>query len=167
MPEKNILFIPDINLGIYIKKQCPDKNIKLVSGGCPTHCRVSEKDVCREKAKHPNALLLAHPECLPEVWKKADFVGSTSAIVDFAKKSREKEFIIATENSICEQLQYTCPDKRFYPLSKNLVCHNMGLITLPEVLLCINGEFGEEIRLDDEVMQKARVCIDKMLEYGE
>lgn len=167
MPDENILFIPDINLGTYLKTQCPDKNIKLVSGGCPTHCRVSEKDVCRETVKHPNALLLAHPECLPEVWEKADFVGSTSAIVDFAKKSREKEFIIATENSICEQLQYACPDKRFYPLSKNLVCHNMGLITLPEVLLCIKGEFGEEIRLDDEIMQKARGCIEKMLEYGE
>lgn len=166
MPEKNIFFIPDINLGTFIKRQCPDKNIKLISGGCPTHCRVSDKDVKKAKAEHPNALLLAHPECLPEVWEQADFTGSTSAIVNFAKSSDAGEFIIATENSICEQLQYECPNKRFYPLSKNLVCHNMKQITLPEVWLCLNDEFGEEIELDEKVMADARACLDKMLEYG-
>ncbi len=166
MPEKNIIFIPDINLGTYVSKQCPDKNIKLVHGGCPTHCRVREANVLEAKKEHPDALLLVHPECTPEVTAHADYVGSTSGIMDFAKKSDKKEFIIATENSIAEHLQYDCPDKRFYPVSKDLVCHNMKAITLPEVYLCCTGEFGEEISLDEETRLKAKSCIDKMIEYG-
>lgn len=166
MPEKDILFIPDINLGTFVKRQCPDKNIKLVSGGCPTHCRVSSKHVNAAKAEHPEALLLVHPECMPEVWEKADYIGSTSGIMDFAKASDAKEFIIGTENSIAEHLQYDCPDKKFYPLSKDLVCHNMKITTLPEVLACCKGEFGEDIEIDEETRLKAKACIDKMIEYG-
>ena len=166
MPEKDILFIPDINLGTFVKQQCPDKNIRLVSGGCPTHCRVSSKHVAAAKAEHPDALLLVHPECMPEVWEKADYIGSTSGIMDFAKKSDAKEFIIGTENSIAEHLQYDCPDKKFYPLSKDLVCHNMKITTLPEVLACCKGEFGEDIEIDEETRLKAKKCIDKMIEYG-
>ena len=166
MPEKDILFIPDINLGTFVKQQCPDKNIKLVSGGCPTHCRVSSKHVNAAKAEHPDALLLVHPECMPEVWEKADYIGSTSGIMDFAKKSEAKEFIIGTENSIAEHLQYDCPDKKFYPLSKDLVCHNMKITTLPDVLACCNDEFGEDIEIDEETRLKAKKCIDKMIEYG-
>ena len=166
MPEKDILFIPDINLGTFVKQQCPDKNIKLVSGGCPTHCRVSSKHVNAAKAEHPDALLLVHPECMPEVWEKADYIGSTSGIMDFAKKSDAKEFIIGTENSIAEHLQYDCPDKKFYPLSKDLVCHNMKITTLPDVLACCNDEFGEDIEIDEETRLKAKACIDKMIEYG-
>mgnify|MGYP000166424105 FL=1 len=93
----------------------------------------------------------------------ADYVGSTSGIVDFAKKSGAREFIIGTEISISETLKYACPDKRFYPLSKNLICPNMKLTTLPDVLGALNGG-GEEIMLDDVIMRKARVCIDRMLE---
>ncbi len=166
MPEKNILFIPDINLGTYVAEQCPEKNIKLVSGGCPTHCRVGEKHVLKAKREHPNALLLVHPECIPDVVKHADYIGSTSGIMDYAIKSGAKEFIIGTENSISEHLQYECPDKRFYPLSKDLVCHNMKITTLPDVLNCCNGTAGEEIILDGETITKARKCIDKMIEYG-
>lgn len=166
MPEKDIIFIPDINLGSFAAKQCPDKNIKLVSGGCPTHCRASKKHVEKAKADHPKALFLAHPECIPDVADMADFVGSTSAIMEFAKNSSAEEFIIGTENSITEQLQYECPEKRFYPLSKDLVCHNMKLITLPQVYLCLKGEFGEEINLDENTRLAAKKCLDKMLEYG-
>lgn len=166
MPEKDILFIPDINLGTYVSQQCPDKNIKLVHGGCPTHCRVREDHVLEAKKAHPNALFLVHPECTPDVVKHADYVGSTSGIMDYAEKSDAKEFIIGTENSITEQLQYDCPDKKFYPVSKDLVCHNMKITTLPEVYLCCKGDFGEEITLDEETRLKAKRCIDKMIEYG-
>ncbi|MCH5315179.1 MAG: quinolinate synthase NadA [Eubacterium sp.] len=166
MPEKDILFIPDINLGTYVSKQCPDKNIKLVSGGCPTHCRVSEKHVLKAKEEHPNALLLVHPECTPDVAVHADYIGSTSGIIDYAVNSDAKEFIIGTENSISEHLQYECPDKMFYPLSKDLVCHNMKITTLPDVLNCCKGIAGEEIILDDETIARAKKCIDKMIEYG-
>ena len=166
MPEKNILFIPDINLGTFIKEQCPDKNIKLFSGGCPTHCLATDKHVQLAKVEHPEAELLVHPECRPEVWKQADYIGSTSGIIDYAKNSDKKEFIIGTENSICEYLQYECPDKRFYPLSKDLVCHNMKISTLPELLLACQGEYGEEIEIDEETRTKAIRSIDNMLKYG-
>lgn len=158
-----ILFVPDCNLGDWVSKQIPEKTFKLVSGGCPIHARVSENDAKAAKAAHPGALLLVHPECKPSVVALADYVGSTSGIVDFAKKSGAREFIIGTEISISETLKYACPDKRFYPLSKNLICPNMKLTTLPDVLGALNGG-GEEIMLDDVIMRKARVCIDRMLE---
>lgn len=166
MPEKNILFIPDINLGTYLKNQLPEKNFKLLSGGCPTHVRVSRDEALKAKRAHPNALLLAHPECRPEVVELADYVGSTSGIMDFAEKSDGKEFIIGTENAIVQHLQFKCPDKKFYPLSKDLVCHNMKATTLIDVLNCLNGRGGEEILIDEKTELAAVKCINKMIEYG-
>ncbi len=109
---------------------------------------------------------MAHPECRPEVVEYADYVGSTSGIMDFAEKSSAREFIIGTENAIAEHLQYKCPDKKFYPLSKDLVCHNMKITTLPDVYNCLTGAGGEEITLDEETRLKAVKCIEKMIEYG-
>ena len=166
MDAQDILFIPDCNLGEWVARQVPEKNIKLVHGGCPTHVRVSERDVNKAKALHPNALLLVHPECLPVVSQKADYVGSTTGIMDYAKNSDQKEFIIGTENSIVQHLQFMCPDKRFYPLSKDCVCHNMKMTTLGDVLNCVEGIGGEEITLSDEVMTKARACLDTMIKLG-
>lgn len=166
MPEKDILFIPDCNLGSWVKKQVPEKNIKLVSGGCPTHVRVTVKDVEKAKAAHPNALLLVHPECLKEVTELADYAGSTTGIMDYAAKSDAKEFIIGTENSIVSHLQLAHPEKRFYALSRDCVCHNMKMTTLGDVYNCVvNGE-GESITLTEETMQKARKSIDAMLRLG-
>lgn len=166
MPEKDILFIPDCNLGSWVKKQVPEKNIKLVSGGCPTHVRVTVKDVEKAKAAHPNALLLVHPECLKEVTELADYAGSTTGIMDYAAKSDAKEFIIGTENSIVSHLQLAHPEKRFYALSKDCVCHNMKMTTLGDVYNCVvNGE-GESITLTEDTMQKARKSIDAMLRLG-
>lgn len=166
MPEKDILFIPDCNLGSWVKKQVPEKNIKLVSGGCPTHVRVTVKDVEKAKAAHPNALLLVHPECLKEVTELADYAGSTTGIMDYAAKSDAKEFIIGTENSIVSHLQLAHPEKRFYALSKDCVCHNMKMTTLGDVYNCVvNGE-GESITLTEGTMQKARKSIDAMLRLG-
>ena len=162
----NILFIPDCNLGDYVAKQLPNKNIKLLNGGCPTHASVDKKDVEIARAQHPNALLLVHPECQPSVCEGADFIGSTSAIMDFAKKSNAKEFIIGTELSIAEHLQYECPDKRFYYLSQKLMCRNMRVTTLVDVLNCVQGISGEEMIMDDEMINQARRCIDKMIELG-
>ena len=166
MPEKDILFIPDCNLGSWVKKQVPEKNIKLVSGGCPTHVRVTVKDVEKAKSAHPNALLLVHPECLKEVTELADYAGSTTGIMDYAAKSDAKEFIIGTENNIVSHLQLAYPEKRFYALSKDCVCHNMKMTTLGDVYNCVvNGE-GESITLTEDTMQKARKSIDAMLRLG-
>lgn len=166
MDAKDILFIPDCNLGQWVAGQVPEKNIKLVHGGCPTHVRISKKDVNIAKELHPKALLLVHPECLPEVSIQADYVGSTTGIMDYAKSSDRKEYIIGTENSIVQHLQFMCPDKRFYPLSKDCVCHNMKMTTLGDVLNCVEGTGGEEITLSDDVMEKAKACLDTMIRLG-
>lgn len=164
--NKNILFIPDCNLGKWVADQVPEKNIKLLQGGCPTHVRMSKRDVEKARKAHTDALLLVHPECLPEVSELADYRGSTTGIMDYAKKSDAKEFIIGTENSIVQHLQFACPDKQFYPLSRDCVCHNMKLTTLGDVYQCVKGTGGEEIKLDEEVRIKAKRCIDTMLELG-
>jgi len=166
LPNENILFIPDKNLGTFVANQLPEKNIKLLQGGCPTHLRAGKREAQKAKLAHPNALLLAHPECLPEVTETADFVGSTTAIMDYAKNSDAKEFIIGTELSILGHLQYECPEKTFYPLSIDLVCHNMKITTLTDVHNCLKGSGGEIIELSEDVRIKAKVCIDRMIELG-
>lgn len=166
LDSDKILFIPDRNLGSYIAKQMPNKEFKLLSGGCPTHARMSASDVKKAKAEHPNALFLVHPECVEEVVEMADYVGSTTGIMNFAKNSDAKEFIIGTENSIVSHLQLSCSDKMFYPLSKDLICHNMKITTIVDVLNCVKGISGEEIVLDEDVRLGAKRCIDKMIELG-
>lgn len=171
MDAKKLLFIPDCNLGAFVQKACPDKDIKLLNGGCPVHAAVTVDDVKEAKALHPDAPLLVHPECRPAVSEMAEYVGSTSGIVDYARKSDAKEFIIGTEISIAEHLQYECPDKRFYILSKKIICPNMKLTTLMDVynsLRSIDKADGEafEILMDDELIAKAKVCIDEMLRLG-
>lgn len=161
-----ILFVPDANLGQYVKSQVPEKEIALFSGGCPTHYRVSAKEVAAAKARHPGAKVLMHPECNPAAQALADFLGSTTEIMDEAKRGDAKEYLIATENSIVQHLQLACPDKRFYAVSKDCVCHNMKATTLTDVLHCVDGTGGEEIVLDAETMTEARRCIDEMLRLG-
>lgn len=160
-----ILFIPDCNLGAFVAEQLPEKQVKLIQGGCPVHAAVTEREALEAKEKLPNALLLVHPECIPAVAKHADYIGSTSGIVNFAKHSNAKEFIIGTEISIAEHLQFECPDKEFYTLSKHLICPDMKRTTLMDVLKALNGG-GLEIEMSPEVMEKASVCIDRMLELG-
>lgn len=166
LESDKILFIPDCNLGAWIAKQLPEKEVKLLSGGCPTHARMGAEDVEKAKAAHPDALLLVHPECKPEVADLADYVGSTTGIMDYAMKSDAKEYIIGTENSIVTHLQMACPDKRFYPLSKSCICANMKATTLIDVLHCCEGTGGEIITLDEDVMKGAKRCIDTMIALG-
>ncbi len=171
MEDKKILFIPDCNLGAFVQRACPDKDIKLLQGGCPVHNSVTANEARMAKEAHPGALLLVHPECDPRVAELADYVGSTAGIMSFAKKSSAKEFIIGTEISIAEHLQYECPEKKFHILSKKILCPNMKLTTLPDVYaLCQAVGTSEadknEIVMDDELIRKARVCIDEMLRLG-
>ena len=161
-----ILFIPDSNLGAYVAESLPEKEIKLLNGCCPIHASVTVEDVKKARELHPKAKLLVHPECILEVTKLADFAGSTAAIMDYVRNSSDKEFIIGTELSIAEHLQYECPDKVFYPLSDNLMCKNMRLTTLVDVLRAVNGTGGEEIVLSDETITAAKRCIDTMMELN-
>ena len=166
LENDRILFIPDPNLGRYTAEKLPEKTFVFYNGGCPRHQEVSSADVKRARELHPEALLLVHPECSPEVVKEADYVGSTTGIMDFALRSDAGEFIIGTENSIVEHLQFDCPDKQFYPLSPSLTCMDMKLTTLMDVYHCLKGNGGEEIRLSDEIMEGAGRCIRRMVELG-
>ena len=162
----NILFLPDYNLGSYVASQLPHKNIQLLHGCCPIHAVVNEEDVSKARQISPDALLLVHPECVPDVVAKADFVGSTSAIMDYAIASDKKSFIIGTEMSIAHHLQFRCPDKYFICLSHKLLCPNMKITTLIDLLNCLKGIGGEEIILSEDTIKKARLSIDKMIELG-
>ena len=161
-----ILFIPDPNLGSYIKNKIPEKTFAFYNGGCPRHLAVSVDEVEKAIQEHPKALLLVHPECRPEVTAQADYVGSTTGIMSFAKKSDASEFIIGTETSIVEHLQFECPNKKFYPLSSNLSCMDMKITTLMDVYNVLNSCGGEEINLADDVMEGAARCINRMIELG-
>lgn len=169
MDAEKILFIPDCNLGDYVKRNVPEKDIKLLQGGCPVHASVTVSNLENAKKLHPNALVLVHPECIPAVTQQADYAGSTSGIMNYAKKSDAKEFIIGTEISIVEHLQYECPEKEFYPLSKKIVCPNMKLTTLMDVynsLKGINNGEAFEIHMTDEQINSSRRCIDEMIRLG-
>lgn len=169
LPQNKILFIPDGNLGRYVQKMVPDKEIELFPGGCPVHGAVTPADVENARAAHPGVPLLVHPECPPAVVEQADFVGSTAAIMDYAAASREREFLIGTEISIVEHLQYDCPGKRFYPLTARLICPDMKATTLADVYALLSGEgdpTAAEITMDAETMRLARRCIDEMIRLG-
>lgn len=166
MKEKDILFIPDCNLGAWVAKQVPNKNLQLVSGGCPIHAGITKEEALAVKEKHPKAEFLVHPECIGDVSEMADYIGSTTGIMDYVKKSTHDEFIIGTENSIVQHLQFECPEKKFYPLSRKLVCHDMKLTTLADVYHCVKGDAGEEIMLEEEVRLAAKKSLDAMLRLG-
>ena len=166
MKEKDILFIPDCNLGTWVAGQVPEKNLKLVQGGCPIHAGITKEEALAAKEKHPHAQFLVHPECVNGVSEIADYIGSTTGIMDYVKKSTHNEFIIGTENSIVSHLQFECPDKKFYPLSKKLICHDMKLTTLADVYYCVKGDAGEEIVLSEEMRLAAKKSLDAMLQLG-
>lgn len=167
IPNDKILFIPDCNLGDWVAKQVSEKKLELVRGGCPTHLRMTKLDVERARKQHPKAEILMHPECHPSIVALADFVGSTTEIMSYAEKGTNNEYIIATENSIVEHLQFKCPDKNFYPLSKDCICHNMSVTTLMDVYNTVKGIGGEEIVMSDELIASSRKCIDEMLRLGQ
>ncbi len=161
-----ILFIPDCNLGAFVAKEIPEKEFKLLNGGCPIHACVCAEDVKKAKKLYPEAEVLVHPECKPEVCELADYVGSTSGIMNYALKSKNKEFIIGTEISIAEHLQYMCPDKDFHYLTLKLICPNMKATALVDVYNCLKGTAGEEILLSEDTINKAKKCIDEMIRLG-
>lgn len=166
LEHDKILFIPDPNLGRFVADKLPEKEFVFYNGGCPHHAAVTLQEAKKAKEDHPDALFLVHPECRPEVTEQADYVGSTTGIMSYVEKSEAKEFIIGTENSIVEHLQFAYPEKRFYPLSVSLSCRDMRVTTLMDIYHCLKGDGGEEIILPEEVMEGARRCITRMVELG-
>lgn len=166
LDAREILFVPDRNLGGYCAKRLPEKNFYFFDGGCPVHMTAEGRDALRAKREHPDALFLVHPECLEAVAEKADYIGSTSGIMDFVRGSEHGEFIVGTENSVREHMEYEFSDKKFYPLSERLVCADMRLTTLKSVRDCLSGKGGEEITMDEPLRLAAKKCIDKMIALG-
>lgn len=162
-----ILFIPDKNLGGWIKKKLPEKNIILWDGYCPIHNQLTEEDILKAKAEHPEALLAIHPECPEACEKHADMTGSTAAIINYALQ-QTSPVIIGTERGVADTLIKNYPDKTFYYLAKEkLVCKDMKAISTELLLNTIKGNAGEEIILDEKLRLDAKHSIDEMLRLGE
>lgn len=157
-----IIFAPDRNLGHYVSR-FSDKKFILYNGFCPTHNRVFPEHVDMARREHPNAEVLVHPECIPAVVDKADFVGSTAQIINYATQSGRDEFIIGTEEGILHPLKLKNPNKKFYLLSDRLVCPNMKKTTLEDVLECLETGRGE-VTLDEDTMKMASQSLFRMLE---
>ena len=149
IPNKQILFLPDQNLGGYIAEFFPEKEFILWRGFCPTHHRITAEDVLNAKQEHPNVKVLAHPECSKEVRELSDYLGSTSGIIDYATKCEDNEFIIATEEGVLHQLQKKNPNKKFY-FPEMMVCPNMKKTTLQDIYDALDGK-REEVVLDEEI----------------
>ncbi len=168
-PEQKIIFAPDKNLGKYIIKKT-GRDMLLWQGSCIVHETFSERKILLLKAEYPNALLIAHPECEEAVLNSADFVGSTSALLNFTASSPANEFIVATEEGIIHQMQKRSPDKKFIPAPPNAncacnECPYMKLNTMEKLYLCMR-DGKPEITLDEEIRLKALKPIQKMLEMS-
>ena len=165
LPNKNIFFIPDKNLGSFVAKQVPEKNIILNDGCCPIHAKITATQLRAEITAHPDALVLTHPECEKEVVELSDFAGSTAEIIDFAKASSCKEFIICTEDGVDFKLVTDNPDKRFYYPNPHPCCADMKLNTLDAVLSVLEKE-DKEIVVDSSIREGALRPLERMLELG-
>ena len=163
--NNDILFVPDQNLGSYVSKMVPEKNIILWNGYCITHHRVKMDELIRAKELRPNAEVLVHPECQSDIVDSADFSGSTKQIIDYATNSSNKEFIIGTEMGVLFKLKKDNPDKKFYLLSQGLVCPNMKKTSLMSVYRSLN-EMNYEINLDVTIRLKAKKALDNMLKLS-
>ena len=153
--NKQILFLPDRNLGSYIAEFFPEKEFIFWQGFCPTHERISVEDILTAKEKHPQVKVLAHPECNKEVRDLCDYIGSTSGIIDFATKCEDEEFIICTEEGILYELEKNNPNKKFY-FPERIVCPNMKKTNLQNVYDALCGKV-EEVVLDEEIAKKALI----------
>lgn len=162
---KEIIFIPDKNLGRYIQKNVPDKKIILWEGFCPTHIRVSKEEVLKAKEAHPEAEVLAHPECNPDIWSVSDHICSTGGMFKYVKNSKSKSFIIVTEVGMLYGLKKANPDKEFYTPSERLVCPTMKLTTLGWVAHSLEA-MEHQIKITGEVRDRAYKSLERMLKVS-
>ena len=164
IPNKQILFLTDQNLGGYISEFFPEKEFILWRGFCPTHHRITAEDIIKAKEEHPNVKVLSHPECSKEVRDLSDYIGSTSGIINYATECEDKEFIIATEEGVLHQLKKKNPDKKFY-FPEVMVCPNMKKTSLQDVYDALDGK-KEEVILDEEIRKKALTSLENMHKLG-
>ncbi|MCL5058403.1 MAG: quinolinate synthase NadA [Actinobacteria bacterium] len=160
--DRPILFIPDKNLGVYAAKKAGRENLNVWQGFCNTHDKLTVTDVQKAREEHPRAVIMAHPECRPEVVAMAEVVASTSGMLKFAGESGDKEFIICTELGILHQFEKRCPGKKFYPASNKLVCPNMKATTLDKVhQALINME--PRVTVPEDIRVRALKSLERML----
>lgn len=161
---EKIIFVPDRNLGLYVQRFVPEKEMILWPGICPTHHNIQKEEILNIKKKHPRAEILVHPECRPGIIDIADHVFSTSGMVHYSKESDTKEFIIGTEKDMCYRLKKESPKKTFYSLA-SAICPNMKKITLQKVLKSMES-LEPKIELSKDIMQKAKMPLQKMMDIG-
>lgn len=164
IPEQEIIFLPDQNLGHYVAEQTPEKTFHLWPGYCLTHHRLSAATVRQIREAHPDALILVHPECRPEVVELADFVGSTSQIIRFARETPVTKLIIGTEMGVIHGLKADNPGKTFYLLDPGLVCPNMKQTTIDKVLTALET-MTPVISVPATIRAKAKTALDRMISY--
>lgn len=165
MNKDKILFVPDTYLGKWVEKQLGNIEVITYPGFCPTHLQIRPKDIEDARLAHPNALVLAHPECHMSVSSIADYVGSTTGIMKFAKENPNKSFIIATEQGVVDRLKRDLPNKEIIPVKENIVCPNMKMTSLEDILEVLETE-KNEITVESDIAEKAVKCIDRMLEVS-
>jgi quinolinate synthase len=163
MKADKILFVPDTYLGKWVEKQLGNIEIITYPGFCPTHLQIRPTDIEQARKEHPDAVVLAHPECHMSVSDMADYVGSTTGIMNYVAKSNMKSFIIATEQGVVDRLKRDYPNKEIIPIKENIVCPNMKMTSLEDILNVLENETNE-IVVDSDIAQKAVRCIDAMLE---
>ena len=161
---EEIIFVPDKYLGDFVSKKT-GRRLVLWDGYCPTHVKILPEDIIHSVRLHPHAKVIAHPECTPEVIALADEALSTGKTCAYVRKSDAKEFIIATEVGLVYRLQKDNPGKKFYPASERAVCPNMKRTTQEKILWALE-ELKEEVKVADEIRQRAKLAIDKMLEIA-
>jgi len=160
-PNDEILFVPDQYLGNYISTKTK-KKMHLWPGYCPTHVRITAADILRLRKEHPQAKVVVHPECRPEVIALADEVLSTGGMIRYARREDVPEMIVGTEIGIIHRLKKENPGKKIIPASAKAVCPNMKLITLEKVLWSLE-EIKPEVKVPEEIRLKAKAAVDKML----
>ena len=159
---KKVLFVPDTYLGKYVESKLKDVEVITYNGFCPTHLRIRVEDIEYARKNYPDALILAHPECHGEVIKLVDFVGSTKEIMEFAAKSKNKQFVIATEIGVRDRLGRDFKDKEFILINDKITCQNMKMNTLVDIYNVLLNE-SNEITIEDNIFKPAKLCIEKML----
>jgi quinolinate synthase len=167
LPQKDILFIPDQNLGRYVAQQLPEKNVTVWDGYCPVHNQVTPDQIASLKEQYPDVPVAIHPECKPEVVALCEMAGSTADIINFAK-AQKGDVIIATEKGVAEYLNlHEQGDKHYIQACpETLICPDMKMTSLSDLLASLKGEGGKEVEIDETVRLSAKATIDKMLSYG-
>jgi len=164
-PSQKIIFGPDSNLAYYVKKKCPDKEIIVVpeDGHCYVHVFFSGEDVEKARKKHPDALVIVHPECPPEVQEIADYIGSTGQMVKLCGKLNANKFLIGTEREMCYRLKKLYPEKEFIPIREDAICKQMKKITLKDLYESMKEE-KYLVEIHPNIAKGAKKAIERMLE---